>query len=108
MIEPEVENLLLKARNLKIKIADEISEKILKLYEIHKILNNKSDFYLYYMYDVKSCGSLNFEINYYTYGETVNLRIFKDKSNPICDVVEFKKNLKIVSIKNRYHLIFTY
>ena len=51
MIEPDVENLLLKARNFKIKIADEISEKILKLYSINKTLFNRDDFDFKYKYN---------------------------------------------------------
>ena len=97
MIEPEVENLLLKARKLKIKIADEISEKILKLYLINKTLFNKDDFDFKYKYNIKNISELyKIKTVHTIFNDKNYLEIYNYNDDRICDVVGFEVNLKYI------------
>lgn len=100
MIEPEIENLLLKARKLKIKIADEISEKILKLYLINKTLFNKDVFDFKYKYNIKNISeSYKIRTVYTNFNDKIYIEIYNYNDDRICDVNDFEVNLKYISNK---------
>lgn len=118
MLDETTKQLLEKVKNIKNKQANEITEKLVKLFEIYKTLYNTSDHDLTYKYGSNDQNKIR--IHFY-YGEPTscprgggkkynNIMIFNNNGDSICCVYNFKNNLKeiefnLVGYYNEHNLI---
>ena len=118
MLDETTKQLLEKVKNIKNKQANEITEKLVKLFEIYKTLYNTSNHDLTYKYGSNDQNKIR--IHFY-YEEPTrcprgggkkynNITIFNNNGDPICRVYNFKNNLKeiefnLVGYYNEHNLI---
>lgn len=82
MLDKETEQILLKAKKFKNEISMEIAEKILKLFEIYKILYSSGGFKLSYNYFLRRIITLDFYISPFEHGKSV-IEVYYDGENEL-------------------------
>lgn len=80
MIDKETEQILLKAKKYKNEMSIEIAEKILKLFEIYKILYSNGSFKLSYKYFLTDTITLDFYISPFKSGKN-SITVYYDGGN---------------------------